>query len=177
MLAFIKTLTYNVPYTKTDVFPERTNKMSNDKENNQNRFWLVREDVLPEALLKTIQAKELLQKDDLTINEAVRQVNLSRSAFYRYKDAIMDFEKVERKRFATISMDLKDNAGVLSNVLQLISKFEGNVMTISQTIPISGQANAVVSIDVSQLNSSLPELIEALRSEKGVIQAALIVQG
>jgi chorismate mutase len=89
----------------------------------------------------------------------------------------MDFEKVERKRFATISMDLKDNAGVLSNVLQLISKFEGNVMTISQTIPISGQANLVVSIDVSQLNSSLPELIDALRSEKGVIQAALIVQG
>lgn len=151
--------------------------MSNVIEINPNRFWLVREDVLPEALLKTIQAKELLQKDDLTINEAVRQVNLSRSAFYRYKDAIMDFEKVERKRFATISMDLKDNAGVLSNVLQLISKFEGNVMTISQTIPISGQANAVVSIDVSQLNSSLPELIEALRSEKGVIQAALIVQG
>lgn len=151
--------------------------MNNEKENNPNRFWLVREDVLPEALLKTIQAKELLQKDDLTINEAVRQVNLSRSAFYRYKDAIMDFEKVERKRFATISMDLKDNAGVLSNVLHLISKFEGNVMTISQTIPISGQANVVVSIDSSQLNSSLQDLIEAIRSEKGVIQSSLIVQG
>ncbi|MDF2557953.1 MAG: amino acid-binding domain protein [Bacillales bacterium] len=151
--------------------------MNNDKEFDSNRFWLVREDVLPEALLKTIQAKELLQKDDLSINEAVKQVNLSRSAFYRYKDAIMDFEKVERKRFATISMDLKDNAGVLSNVLHLISSFEGNVITISQTIPISGQANVVLSIDISQLNSSIKELIEAIRSEKGVIQSSLIVQG
>lgn len=151
--------------------------MTIENENHSNKFWLVREDVLPEALLKTIQAKELLQKGELTINEAVRQVNLSRSAFYRYKDAIMDFDKVQRKRFATISMDLKDNAGVLSNVLLLISKFDGNVMTISQTIPISGQANVVVSIDVSELNSSLQGLIEALRSEKGVIQASLIVQG
>lgn len=46
------------------------------------RYYLVREDILPEAVVKTMQVKKLLASGDVrTVHEAVEQVGLSRSAF------------------------------------------------------------------------------------------------
>ncbi|EFU42164.1 hypothetical protein PVOR_09874 [Paenibacillus vortex V453] len=48
------------------------------------RYYLVREDILPEAVVKTMQVKKLLASGDVrTVHEAVEQVGLSRSAFYK----------------------------------------------------------------------------------------------
>ena len=59
--------------------------MSNDKET----FYLVRSDILPESIRKTIEAKRLLERGEVTTaREAAQKVNLSRSAFYKYKDAV-----------------------------------------------------------------------------------------
>ncbi|HUS89997.1 MAG TPA: ACT domain-containing protein, partial [Desulfosporosinus sp.] len=52
-----------------------------------NDFLIVSKNILPEAILKTAKAKELLVKGDVyTINDAVERVGLSRSAYYKYKD-------------------------------------------------------------------------------------------
>ncbi|HHY27716.1 MAG TPA: ACT domain-containing protein, partial [Desulfitobacterium dehalogenans] len=48
-------------------------------QNRNKDFLIVSKDILPEAILKTAQAKELLVKGDVnTINEAVDRVQLSR---------------------------------------------------------------------------------------------------
>ena len=48
------------------------------------KYYLVREEILPEAIKKTIKVKELLKKGEVrTINEAVEKLNLSRSAYYK----------------------------------------------------------------------------------------------
>ena len=45
-------------------------------------FYLVKEDILPEAIKKTIKVKEILKRGEAkTINEAVDRMNLSRSAY------------------------------------------------------------------------------------------------
>ena len=54
------------------------------KETTVYKRYIVDEQILPEAILKTAQTKELLAKfPGLTINEAVKQIGLSRSAFYK----------------------------------------------------------------------------------------------
>ena len=43
-------------------------------------FYLVREEILPEAIKKTIKVKEILKRGEIkTINEAVERMGLSRS--------------------------------------------------------------------------------------------------
>ncbi|MFR4402194.1 MAG: ACT domain-containing protein, partial [Peptococcus niger] len=62
------------------------------KENLSNKRYIVDERILPEAILKTAQTKELLAKfPALTINEAVKQIGISRSAFYKYRDGVFPF--------------------------------------------------------------------------------------
>ncbi|MEV5025850.1 ACT domain-containing protein [Paenibacillus sp. LPE1-1-1.1] len=142
------------------------------------RYYVVREDILPEAIMKTIQVKEMLNRGDAaTVHEAVERVGLSRSAFYKYKDGVYALNELERERIATISMDLEHRSGVLSNVLSMVAGLEGNVLTMNQTIPLQGFANVVISVDISQLSGELSSLVEMLRSQPGVRKASVIGQG
>jgi chorismate mutase len=148
------------------------------KGSGQERYYLIREDILPEGLLKTVQAKELLARGEVkTIHEAVEQVGLSRSAFYKYKDGIHPLSKLERDRIVTISMDLEHRAGILSKVLSMIAQLEGNVLTIHQTIPLQGMANVVISVETSTMLDGVQELMSELHKLQGVKRAVIIGQG
>lgn len=142
------------------------------------RYYLVRQDILPEALVKTMQAKEMLaQGQAKTIHEAVDRVGLSRSAFYKYKDGIFPLSKLEKERIVTISMGLENRSGILSKVLGMIAALEGNVLTIHQTIPLQGMANIVISVDTSLMGEGLVTLMNMLREHDGVKEAAIVGQG
>lgn len=142
------------------------------------RYYLVHQDILPEALLKTAMAKALLARGEAeTVNEAVEKVGLSRSAFYKYKDGIHEPERVERERIVTISMDLMHRSGMLSKVLALVAELEGNVLTIHQTMPLQGMANVVITVDATMMGERTSELIATLNREEGVRRAAIIGRG
>ena len=142
------------------------------------RYYLVREDILPEAVHKTVLAKELLAHGGAkTIHEAVDKVELSRSAFYKYKDGIFPLSKMEQGRIVTISMDLEHRSGILSRVLAAIAGVEGNVLTIHQTIPLQGMANVIVSVDTSLMGEQLSKLLPLLNGIEGVRRATVIGQG
>nr|WP_205516362.1 ACT domain-containing protein [Paenibacillus sp. SYP-B3998] len=133
---------------------------------------------MPEGVLKTVQAKELLARGEVkTIHEAVEQVGLSRSAFYKYKDGIHPLSKLERERIITISMDLEHKSGILSRVLALIANLDGNVLTIHQTIPLQGMANVVISVETSSMGEEIRQLLDRLHAQEGVKRAMVIGQG
>lgn len=141
------------------------------------RYLLVREDLLPEGIVKTFEAKRMLESGEVsTIHEAVEQVGLSRSAFYKYKEGVFSLSKLERDRIVTISMNLEHRAGMLSKVLQLVATFEGNVLTINQSIPLQGLANVVISVDTSGMGEQLNGFMSALRRLEGVRKAHVIGQ-
>ena len=150
--------------------------MSGIKENEV--FYLVRADILPEAILKTIEAKKLLQNQEVeTVNEAVKRVDLSRSAFYKYKDGIFPFNAMMKEKIVTISMDLEHRSGTLSKMLSYIADIGGNVLTINQTIPLQDMANIVISIDTAYLQPGISELLDGLKEIKGVKRVQLIGRG
>lgn len=142
------------------------------------RYYLVRQDILPEALIKTIHAKDLLVRGEAaTVQEAVDKAGLSRSAFYKYKDGIHPLDKLEREQIVTISMDLQHRAGVLSQVLATMAQFEGNVLSINQTIPLQGIANVVITVDTSMMGDRIGPVIDSLNGLDGVKRATIIGRG
>ncbi|MFB5678506.1 ACT domain-containing protein [Paenibacillus terreus] len=142
------------------------------------RYYLVREDILPEAIVKTIQVKQLLASGDVkTVHEAAEQIGLSRSAFYKYKDGIHLINQLERDRIVNISLDLDHQSGMLSKVLAMIADYGGNVLTIQQSIPLQGRANVVISVEMSRLSEELGSLLTGLQALSGVKRVRLIGQG
>lgn len=142
------------------------------------RYYVVREDILPEAIVKTIQVKEMLQRGEAeTVHEAVERAGLSRSAFYKYKDGIYALNQLERERIVTVSMDLEHRSGVLSKVLGFVAGSEGNVLTIHQSIPLQGLANVVITVDTTGMAVPLTGMIDGIRGQDGVRKANVIGQG
>ncbi|TQS74675.1 ACT domain-containing protein [Ornithinibacillus gellani] len=128
------------------------------------KFYLVRSDVLPESMQKTIEVKELLERGKAkSIYEAVQLAGLSRSAFYKYKDAVYPFQAMVKEKIITLFFHLEDRAGTLSKLLGIVAAAGCNVLTIHQTIPIQGKANVTLSLDVSHLKEDMDRLMQQLK--------------
>jgi chorismate mutase len=138
------------------------------------RFYLVRDDILPESIRKTAEAKEILARNEAaTVNEAVEKVGLSRSAFYKYKNGVLPINSAATK-IITVSLLLEHRLGILSQVLQAISEVNGNILTINQSIPLQGVANVTISIETAHMEVDLEDLIGKINQLTGVQKIEII---
>ena len=139
-------------------------------------YFIVSKEVLPEVFHKVLEAKKLMEEGVVTqISEAVKRVDLSRSAYYKYKDHVFYAKGstvLERK--ALISLVLSDEKGNLSKVLNLISGHHCNIITINQNIPIRNKASVAVSIDVKEMDIEMKGLLKELSQIDGVGKVSLV---
>ncbi|WP_278275492.1 ACT domain-containing protein [Staphylococcus epidermidis] len=146
-------------------------------DNKDNRkFYLIREDVLPESVIKTLKVKDAIKNNsNLSIYDAVKQFNLSRSAFYKYRETIFPVdEKILDQREFTLILYVNDIVGMLAQVLNAISQLQLSVLTIHQSVPIEDKATITLSLNARNSNLSIDEVIESLREINHVTKVDLI---
>lgn len=144
----------------------------------EKKFYLVREDVLPEAMKKTLEAKTLLERGTAeSIWDAVQQVDLSRSAFYKYRDTVFPFHTVVKEKIISLFFFLEDKPGALSKLLSIVAGCSCNVLTIHQTIPLQGRANVTLSLDVTEMTIDMDELLAKLRRLEFVAKVEVVSSG
>lgn len=142
---------------------------------NSPKYYIIESSALPEVFLKVAEAKRLLDTGEAsTVNEATRQTGISRSAFYKYRDAILPFQNLMNGRILTFQLMLYDEPGVLSSILSVFASREANILTINQTIPTNGCALVVITAETSEMAVSLEELLRELESTTGVIKAEVL---
>lgn len=147
------------------------------KEEGNGQFYLVRESILPEAIKKTIKVKEMLKhQHSRTINEAVHEMGLSRSAFYKYKDHVFPFYDVTQGKIVTLSIMIFDKPGALSKVLNTVAISNGSILTINQGIPLQGMADVSISIETKGMSRPMEALIQELEKLSGVSRVEIIGQ-
>ena len=138
------------------------------------QFYLVDGEALPEVFIRVTQAQELLDTGRAqTVAEAAEQVGISRSAYYKYKNAIMPFQNVAGGHIVTFPIMLRHKMGVLSEVLGLFAETGANILTINQGIPTNGAAPVTITADMTTLDTSAEVLLERLGAVDGVIKAAV----
>ncbi|RWZ59951.1 ACT domain-containing protein [Halobacillus fulvus] len=142
------------------------------------KFYLVRSDILPEAMKKTIDAKALLERGKVeSIFEAVQQVGLSRSAFYKYRDAVFPFQAMVKEQMITLFFHLEDRTGTLSNLLQTVAESGCNILTIHQTIPLQGKANVTLSLNTTGMVGTIEHLLQQLHKLDFVDRVEILSTG
>lgn len=135
------------------------------------KYYIVAAEALPEIYIKVVEAKRRLQTGEAdTVGEATRQVGISRSAFYKYKDAVQPFNNMKVGRIITFYTMLKDNPGVLSSVLSIFAGSGANILTINQSIPTNGCAAVTISAETSDMRQSLEELMATAGGVEGVVK-------
>ena len=141
----------------------------------QPKYYIIESSALPEIFLKVAEAKRLLTTGEaITVNDATRRTGISRSAFYKYRDAILPFQNMATGRIITFQLMLHDEPGVLSALLSIYAQEKANVLTINSIIPTNGHALVPISAELTDVTVSLEELLQALRGTPGVIKAEVI---
>lgn len=143
--------------------------------NTQPKYYLVERSLLPEVFQKVVEANTALKTGQCrTAAEAAASVGLSRSAFYKYRDGIRPFFEVTTDRIITFHLMLSDKAGVLSNILGTFAKSGANLLTINQSIPMSGQASVTVAARTDSMNCSVETLMSRVEALDGVLRMEIL---
>lgn len=139
------------------------------------KFYLVEASALPEVFLKVVETKRLLSTGEAaTVNEATRMTDISRSAFYKYRDSVMPFHNMMIGRILTYQLKLYDEPGVLSGILKTFADYAANILTINQTIPSGGCAMVTITAETSGMKDTPDELLRKLSCSAGVINAEVL---
>ena len=139
------------------------------KMSDKTTYFVLKEKAVPEVLLKVMEAKRLIDSGKVdSVQDATELVGISRSSFYKYKDDIFPFHDNERGKTVTLVIQLNDEPGLLSNVLQAIAKFKTNILTIHQSIPVNGIASLTLSIDVFNTLDKTDELVATIEKVDGI---------
>ena len=134
-----------------------------------NRFYVVKEQAVPEVLLKVVEAKKLLDSGRAhTVNEAADQVGISRSSFYKYKDDIFPFHDNAKGKTITMVIQLDDEPGLLSVVLRIVADYHANILTIHQSIPVNGIASLTLSVDVLNETGDISQMVDTIEEQQGI---------
>lgn len=141
------------------------------------KYYVVTQKAVPEVLLKVVEAKRLLESEKVpTIQEAVDAVGISRSSFYKYKDDIFPFHDNSQGTTITLTFQMDDEPGILSDVLKIIAEYRANILTIHQSIPINGIASLTLSIQVLQTTGDISRMIEQLEGQTSVHHVKILAK-
>ena len=139
------------------------------------KYYIVEAKALPEVFLKVAEAKWLLETGEATtVNEAARATGISRSAFYKYRDAIAPFQNLMAGRILTFQFILRDVTGLLSSILTIFAQFDANILTINQTIPTNGCASVTISAETTNMSSGVEDMLRSLEAIDGVLKAEIL---
>ncbi|MBQ7147850.1 MAG: ACT domain-containing protein [Pseudobutyrivibrio sp.] len=132
-------------------------------------YFVLKEKAVPEVLLKVVAAKKLIDTGKCdSVQEATETVGISRSSFYKYKDDIFPFHEDTKGKTINMVIQLEDEPGILSSVLDEIAHFRVNILTIHQSIPVNGFATLTISVDVLEDSGDFSDLVSAIENVSGV---------
>jgi chorismate mutase len=133
------------------------------------KYYVVTQKAIPEVLLKVVEAKRLLESRRAgTVQEAVDAVGISRSSFYKYNEDIFEFHDNSKGTTITLTFQMDDEPGLLAKVLEIIARFKANILTIHQSIPISGVASLSISVQIREDTRDIDGMIGEMEEQTGV---------
>ncbi len=139
------------------------------------KYYIVEASALPSVFLKVAEAKRLLSTGEAaTVNEATQKTDISRSAFYKYRDCVLPFQNMMTGRIITFQLLLQDEKGMLSNILNIFSELRANIITINSIVPTNGCAIVTISAETMELTVPMEELLRRIRVTGGVIKAEIL---
>lgn len=142
---------------------------------NEPKYYIVEASALPEVFLKVAEAKRLISTGEATtVNEATRLTGISRSAFYKYRDAVLPFQNMMTGRIITFQLLLQDEPGRLSHLLGIFAEHNANILTINSIVPTNGCAVVTISANTIGLDVQLEDLLRMMRCVPGVIKAEVL---
>ena len=139
------------------------------------KYAVISCEVLPEVFLKVMEVKRLLATgEEKSSASACKRAEISRSAYYKYRDSVFTYEEKMQDRIVSLHAVLKDTPGVLSAVLACLHRCGANIVSLNQNAAVDGAAAATVTVKLSGALTDGNSLCEEVEQIPGVVETRLI---
>ena len=143
----------------------------------EGKYYVVRRKAVPEVLLKVVETKRLLNADrKMTVKDATDITGISRSSFYKYKDDIFPFSEGVKGRLINLSIEILDEPGLLSDLISVVAKYQANIMTIHQSVPVNGLASVSMSVEVLKNTGNISRMVEDMEAIQGIKDVKILLR-
>ncbi len=151
--------------------------MDNEDNIDNGEYYIVRKKAVPQVLVDVVRAKQLIESGKAeSVREAISRTGISRSSFYKYQNDIFPFHESARGTTFTLMFQMEDEPGLLSDALRIIAQYRANILTIHQSIPVSGVATLSLSIQVQKTTGNMSEMLKELENHSGVHNVKVVGQ-
>ncbi len=141
------------------------------------QYFVLKEKAVPDVLLRVVKAKRLLDAGKVeSVLEAADAVGISRSSFYKYKDDIFPFHDNAKGMTITFVLQMDDVPGLLSTVLKTIAEYNGNILTIHQSIPVNNVATLTLSVEVRPDTGDISGMVGEMERNNGIHYVKIIAR-
>lgn len=139
------------------------------------RYIVVDTAVLPEIFGKVLEVKKLVaNKTERSFSSACKRMGISRSAFYKYRDCVFAYDDKMTQQIVNFTVTLRDQVGVLSNVLMTLYGLHANILTVNQNVPVDGVALVSISLKMGEDAVNPIEITRAISEVHGVVEVRLL---
>ena len=135
-------------------------------------YYVIHKKVLPDYFEKVIQIKEKVSCG-MNVSDACKEIGLSRSTFYKYKDHVNRPSTKIGKR-VILNFKVKDEPGTLSTILNDVAAQKANILAINQEVPVHNIAFITMTISVNNMEISIQQLVAELKTGTNVIDVLLL---
>jgi len=143
----------------------------------ESKYYVVKKKAVPEVLIKVVEVKSLLNTyRSMTIKEATDLKGISRSSFYKYKDDIYPFNDSAKGKTITLSMQIMDEPGLLSDMLHIVALYHANILTIHQSIPVTGIASISLSVEVLPETGNISKMVSDIEAIEGIYDVKILAR-
>lgn len=141
------------------------------------KYYVVKKRALPEVLVKVVKAKQLLESDKkMSVQKALDRVQLSRSSFYKYRDDIAPFHENAKGTTITFVLEMRDEPGILSQILSFVAKYQANILTIHQSLPVNGTALITMSVKILPTTGDVSKMLEEMEQTDGIQELKILAK-
>lgn len=136
-------------------------------------YLIIHKSILPEFYEYVITARDLVENEGYSTCAACKEVDISRSTYYKYKDYIFKPSR-EFGRKAILSFKVADKKGLLGAILNIIYESKGSIIAINQGMAIKDIAYITLTLDLAESRESIDDLILKLKNLKNVKTVSLL---
>ena len=143
----------------------------------ETKYYVIKKKAVPEVLLKVVEVQRILDADpNKTIQDAANEVGISRSSYYKYKDDIFPFCDSQHGKNITCVIEMRDCPGIISSVLNIFAKYNTNILTIHQAIPINGVGVLTLSVDILSITTDVSAMLNEVENLDRIINVKIIAR-
>lgn len=136
----------------------------------QDKFYLVKQDALPDIFFKVMEVKEGIKSQKYSsVNQASKAVGISRSAYYKYRNSVFSYQGSDLAAIDVFQLLLAIDLLSLNQLLALFQEMNFCVLSFQQA-PISHGTCSVQIICRKSKKEKTRQLITKLENLTGLIK-------